>query len=166
MAKIKKAQDGFMARAACRRGVCGKGSVSDRKAARMDKRAERQANKETRREDRQAAKEQRRWERSGLKTGGKVKKAQNGTISYKYPSGNAVTTDTTGYAAGKRRFPAKMEGQGKKLYGTMGRKNVKKTIESTQGKPAKRIGMSMSVSKSAKAKKALGKTGIKLSKKK
>jgi hypothetical protein len=68
--KIKKAQDGFMQRAASRRGVCGKGSISDRKAARMDRREERRANREERRSLRGPS----------FKVGGKLSKAQGGKM--------------------------------------------------------------------------------------
>jgi len=44
--KVRKAQDGWIERAACSRGICGKGSISDRKAARMDRREERKAARE------------------------------------------------------------------------------------------------------------------------
>lgn len=86
--KVKKAQDGWIERAACSRGICGKGSVSDRRAARMDRREERRARREERKEDRQIRREERRASGGGLgrlfgkkdeyKKGGTVKKAQTG----------------------------------------------------------------------------------------
>jgi hypothetical protein len=82
--KVAKAQRGIdVERAANQRGVCGKGSVSDRQAARMDRRAERQARREERQYDREARREERRSSResgggssfgSGWKNGGSMKK--------------------------------------------------------------------------------------------
>ncbi len=82
--KVTKAQKGIdVDKAACQRGVCGKGSVSDRQAARMDRRAERQSAREERRADRQARREERRESSggprytsfgSGWKDGGSMKK--------------------------------------------------------------------------------------------
>lgn len=170
MAKIKKAQDGWVMKAACRRGVCGKGSVSDKRAARIDRREERKAAREDRRAERQNAREQRRWERSGLKTGGKVKKAQDGKKMLKYttPSGVKVTTDTSGYAAGKKNFPTKLEGKAGTMYGMSGKKSTKRGVEYSQGAPYKRQNIKVGFGGSKKAKKALGsaKTGKTISKKK
>lgn len=82
--KVAKAQRGIdVERAATHRGVCGRGSVSDRQAARMDRRAERQARREERQYDREARREERRASResgggssfgSGWKNGGSMKK--------------------------------------------------------------------------------------------
>lgn len=179
--KMKKAQDGWVAKAACRRGVCGKGSVSDKRAARMDRQDARRLDKENRKEEKQYEKEQRReekyWRRSNLKKGGVVK-AQNGKgVSFITPRmKNKVTLDTTGYSAGKKRFPMKIEGTVPKSspyekrigtrpgYGTMGRKSVTRAIEYSQGKPYKRMGSSPIGAR--KAKKTLSKSGSKISKKK
>lgn len=84
--KVKKAQGGIdVERAANQRGVCGKGSVSDRQAARMDRRAERQSRREERQIDREIRRDERRARRderserassfgSGWKNGGSMKK--------------------------------------------------------------------------------------------
>ena len=84
--KVTKAQRGIdVERAATHRGVCGKGSVSDRQAARMDRRAERQSRREERQYDREARREERRSSResrggggssfgSGWRDGGSMKK--------------------------------------------------------------------------------------------
>lgn len=84
--KVTKAQRGIdVERAANQRGVCGKGSVSDRQAARMDRRAERQSRREERQYDREARREARRESRgsggsggssfgSGWRDGGSMKK--------------------------------------------------------------------------------------------
>ena len=82
--KVTKAQRGIdVERAANQRGVCGKGSVSDRQAARMDRRAERESRREERRYDREARREERRSSResgggssfgSGWKNGGSMAK--------------------------------------------------------------------------------------------
>lgn len=232
MAKIKKAQtgkilgvDNWIQKAACHRGVCGVGSVSDKRAARMDRReAKRNARLDRRDERRQARvdrKEEKRWNKMNLKKGGSVekaflgigigkeqrqanredrqyrrtlkrnvcrggmcggrakgfsmnkdggvtKKAQNGTVSYTTPSGNKVTADTSGLAAGKKRFPIKVERTtGQTQYGTSGRKSVKRTVASSEGKPYQK--QSISPVGQRKAKKALApksKMGSKLSKKK
>jgi hypothetical protein len=83
--KVAKAQRGIdVERAANQRGVCGKGSVSDRQAARMDRRAERQSRREERQYDRDARRAERREARgsgpghtsfgSGWKNGGSMAK--------------------------------------------------------------------------------------------
>lgn len=228
MAKIKKAQEGAMLgvdkwiqKAACRRGVCGKGSISDKRAAKMEmkesKRNARLDRKDERAQAREDRREAKRWERMNLKKGGTVKKAlfgigvgkeerrarkeerqlkrscrggscggrakgyigygkngskvkkvvkkaQDGIVSYKTPSGTKVSVDTSGYAAGKKRFPTKLEGKVGTTYGMMGKKSTNRAIESSQGKPYKRQGMNPT----NKAKKAFvkSKSGSKISKKK
>ena len=237
MAKIKKAQtgkilgvDNWIQKAACHRGVCGVGSVSDKRAARMDRReAKRNARLDRRDERRQARvdrKEEKRWNKMNLKKGGTVKKAlfgigigkeerqarredrklrrevcrggkcggrakgfigynKNGgltkkisnmakkaqdgkLVKYTTPSGNKVTADTSGLAAGKKRFPIKVERTtGQTQYGTSGRKSIKRTVASSEGKPYQK--QSISSIGQRKAKKALApksKMGSKLSKKK
>lgn len=86
MAKIKKAQtgkilgvDSWIQKAACHRGVCGKGSISDKRAAKMDmreaKRNARLDRKDERAQAREDRREAKRWQKMNLKKGGKVKKA-------------------------------------------------------------------------------------------
>lgn len=191
MAKIKKMQGGggirgidpSMNKASCRRGVCGKGSVSDKRAARMDRKGARQLDKENRKEEKQYEKEQRReeryWKQNNLEKGGSIKKAQDGTNEKKYlkittpRAGTKVTMDTTGYSAGKKRFPTKLEFQKVGLYGrtkpatvhgTSTRKSATRAIEYSQGKPYKR----QTINPTGKAKKAFpkSKSGSKISKKK
>jgi hypothetical protein len=171
MAKIKKA-------------IFGIGVGKEEREARRDKR---EYNRSIRKENRQMYREDKASCRGGKcggrakgfigynKDGGKVKKGQNGVLEYKSPTGNTIKTDTTGYAAGKKRFPASFTGRKTGLYGrpeknestsygTMNRKMAGRTIDASQGKPKKRIGMNTSGAK--KAKKVIGKTGTKISKKK
>lgn len=68
-------------------------------------------------------------------------------LKYKTPMGS-VTMDTTGYSAGRKRFPIKAEGvqtglYGRQepvtVYGTVNRKGATRAIEYSQGKSKKRV---------------------------
>lgn len=83
----------------------------------------------------------------------------DGKISYKTPLGGKVTMDTSGFAAGAKKFPTKMERnlpagnmtlQTRTGYGFTGRKGAERAIAKSQGEKAKKVGMRPS----GKAKKA------------
>lgn len=79
--------------------------------------------------------------------------SSDGLLSWKTPSGNSVSMDTTGYSSGAKKFPIKVEGSrtgtyGKQtpvtIYGTTGRKGATRAIDYSQGKPYKRVGINPS----------------------
>ena len=99
-----------------------------------------------------------------MKKGGKVKKAQNGTLKTEFNVSPAnpklgkrtYEMDTTGYLAGAKRFPVKETGEGITRKFATTRKGAKSMIERTQG--SSKLNLPIRRASSVKQQKKGGKT--------